>query len=211
MATDGCYMLLSIFYYVVTPHDDDSSSFTEPFFVRLLPHCSCLPLLIRPRRRTGARVLPSITVLIPLHGWGSEMNKLLACRISGQAFRDNNEKTAFHLDKHRDCLHAEGGEDEQVNCYHRGEKASSKQASTCKVGWTKNRLKETGRLAINCTSCTRVSSVGWGVVGQRTFHARLSYGNFLLSRSPRWTIKNWFLDNGFLMGPLLSFVKSRLE
>lgn len=45
-----------------------------------------------------------------------------------------------------------------------------------RLAWagTKSRLKETARLAINCTSCTRVSS-SWGVVGQRTFYARFVY------------------------------------
>lgn len=40
--------------------------------------------------------------------------------------------------------------------------------NTCKVGCTKNILKETGRLAINCTSCTRLRSL-LGRCGSKNF------------------------------------------
>lgn len=84
-----------------------------------------------------------------------------------------------------------------VNCYHTQGTWKSRE-NTCKAGWlagslgTKSRLKETARLAINCTSCTR-----WGVVGQRTFCS--SYGNFLschlLNAEEEVNRKNGILDN----------------
>ena len=72
----SCYMLLSIFYYVVIPHD--LSLLLSPCY------CSCLPtfsLLIHTIVSSKMNFF-SITVLIPLLGWGSELNKLFwACRI----------------------------------------------------------------------------------------------------------------------------------
>lgn len=66
---DGCYMLLSISYYVVILHDrlESSSSFLPPLFLSTSAHSAMSPL--------GSLFL-LITVLIPLHGWRSEMNKL---------------------------------------------------------------------------------------------------------------------------------------
>lgn len=67
IATDGCYMLLSIFYYVVIPHDGESSSSSVPLIVLV---CLSARSTMSPNR-SSLPLFYLITVLIPLHGWGS--------------------------------------------------------------------------------------------------------------------------------------------
>jgi hypothetical protein len=107
-----------------------------------------------------------ITVLIPLHGWRFGMNKL-----STESNRWRSLLAAFHLQFR---VHAMKSTIVII--------PGKSYGNTCKEGslpGTKNKLKETRRLAINCTSCTRL--LRSGRFGSKNFlRSALSYGNFLL-------------------------------
>lgn len=119
----------------------------------------------------------------------------------------------LHATKKKKVYRERRGRWAQDNCYHFEEESflfslEPWPENTCKVGCTKNRLKETGRLAINCTSCTRLQP-SLGRCGSKNFLRSFIVWKFSSFRSPFLpsSIRNGTHDNWWSIVVILLFVR----